>query len=67
MDNFQRNQEVVNSGGGSEQARAHDKRCICEVCNPEELTCPNCGEITKDGELCSECQASSDIGDRYGK
>lgn len=34
MDSFQWNMEVIARGGGSEQARAHDRRCECEICNP---------------------------------
>lgn len=38
-------------------------------CNPAEdpLTCPNCGEITDDGEECAECQQNRMIGDEYGR
>lgn len=44
METWQRNQEVILSGRGSEQERAHDRRCICEICNPEE------SEEVKDGK-----------------
>lgn len=33
----------------------------------EALTCPHCGEVTKDGEYCPECQANEDFGYKYGR
>ena len=56
MDNL----SVIARGGGSPQARSHNRGCDCPVCNPEEevLSCPYCGKTTEDGDYCAECQTT---------